>query len=130
MSNSKHRPLTSVEHYLEAILILSQNSSEIKSIDLAHHLGVSKASVSKTLPLLVEQDYLKHEAYGNIELTEKGKKVAEVVFRKHKVLKTFLMRMLGVEEEQAEREACLMEHSLSMSTLEKWENFIRDFEGA
>lgn len=124
MSNNTHRPLTSVEHYLEAIFILHEKTKEIKSVELAEHLKVSKASVSKTLPLLADQGYILHEAYGNITLTEKGKIVAQNVLRKHKTLKKFLTQVLKIPEERAEAEACLMEHALSLETIEKWEEFL------
>lgn len=126
MANNTHRPLTSVEHYLEAIFILHEKVEVIKSVDLAEHMKVSKASVSKTLPLLVEQGYVLHESYGNISLTPQGEKLAKSVLRKHKTLKNFLTQVLAVPEERAEQEACLMEHALSLETIEKWEHFLEN----
>ena len=63
------------------------------------------------------------EPYGNIELTEKGARVAAHVLGRHKVLKAFLLK-LGVCDETAEKDACLMEHILSAETMERVQDFL------
>ena len=63
------------------------------------------------------------EPYGNIELTEKGARVAALVLGRHVVLKAFLLK-LGVSERIAEKDACLMEHVLSAETMERVQEFL------
>ena len=65
----------------------------------------------------------KQEPYGNIELTEKGTRVAALVLGRHVVLKAFLLK-LGVSERTAEKDACLMEHILSAETMERVQEFL------
>ena len=65
---------------------------------------------------------MNQEPYGDIELTAKGRRIAASVLSRHTLLKAFLMK-LNVPEEQADNDACLMEHILSATTLDR----IRDF---
>ena len=68
------------------------------------------------------------EPYGNIELTEKGVRVASFVLGRHTVLKAFLLK-LGVGERNAEKDACLMEHILSAETMERVQDFLGQKNG-
>lgn len=121
----KNRLLMSSEDYLEAILHLSEFCVMVKSTDVAKYLGVSKASVSKAMHILTENEYVEHKHYGQIMLTEKGKKLAEMVMLKHNVLKCFLIECLGVNEETADEEACVIEHTISQTTLTKLIDFLQ-----
>ena len=51
--------LSSAQDYLEAILELSENSSNVKSVDVAKKLDVSRASVNRAVNVLKEQGYIK-----------------------------------------------------------------------
>ena len=57
-------------------------------------------------------------------LTAKGRRVANSVLTRHNILKAFLVK-LGVTEQVADNDACLMEHILSAQTMDR----IRDFLG-
>lgn len=109
------------EDYLEAIYRLSREGSEdggsVRSVDVADHLGVSKASVNKALSMLKETGMVTQSRYGRVTLTEAGAEYAALVWRAHRALRTFLECDLGVEPDVADREACLMEHVLSADTM-------------
>lgn len=111
------------EDYLEAIYRLSTEGGSadgsVRSVDVAEQLGVSKASVNKALSMLKETDMVAQNRYGRVTLTEKGRRYAAVVWRAHRALRTFLESDLGVEQEVADQEACLMEHVLSEDTMER-----------
>lgn len=115
----------SQQDYLEAILDLGEGS--VRSIDIATALGFSRASVNKAIQSLKAQGFIEHEHYGQITLTESGLLEAQAVRRRHNLLKTFLMEILGVEEKVAEEDACRMEHVVSVQSLEKLEAFTEDF---
>ena len=76
----------SAEDYLEAILRLSQKSSEVRSVDIAAMLGVSKPSVSHAMKLLREDGYIAMDRYGTVTLLDKG---AEIARRIYEALKGF-----------------------------------------
>ena len=107
----------SAEDYLEMILMLSEKKGEVRSIDIAAGLGVSKPSVSVAMKRLREDGYILMDRDNLITLTEKGMEVASRVYRRHKTLTRFLMQ-LGVDEETAREDACKIEHDLSPQTFE------------
>ena len=105
----------SAEDYLETMLILEEKNGYIRSIDIARHLGVTKPSVSYAVKRLKESGYINMESNGPITLAPPGRKIATRVYERHKALKTFL-ELLGVDPEQAEEDACKIEHVISHDT--------------
>ena len=73
----------SAEDYLERILILHEQSEKVIALDIANSFGYSKASVSRAMKNLRENDYITVSANGNITLTDKGIKVAKKVYERH-----------------------------------------------
>lgn len=109
----------SQEDYLEAILILEKDRGTVRVKDIAGFLGVSRPSVVVALAALAGKRLVRHEHYGGVELTLKGRKVAETVYQRHQLLVTFLRRIVGVSAAVAEADACRLEHSLSPVTLNR-----------
>ncbi len=105
------------EMYLEAILVLSQKSSFVRSVDVSEYLGYSKPSVSRAMGILRSGEYIEMRKDGGITLTESGKAIAEKIFERHTVLSRLLMK-LGVSEETAAADACKMEHAISDESFE------------
>ena len=113
------------EDYLEAIVMLGGTPEKpIRSVDVANKLGVSKASVNKAITLLKEKGFLDQPYYGDITLTADGYEYVQAVYKRHRYLRGFLEKALGIESEVAEDEACLMEHAISDDSFEKWVAFI------
>lgn len=108
------------EDYLEAILLLSDENDSVRSVDIADHLKVSKASVSKAIGILKAAGHIDHDHYGLIQMTSKGKTKAREIMQRHTMLKRFLTEVLHIDEETAEQDACRMEHVISPETKEKW----------
>lgn len=121
--NHDHALTRAGEDYLESIYRLSTESGEpdgsVRSVDVAEQLDVSKASVNKALSMLKEEDMVNQSRYGRVTLTPEGKEYAAIVWRAHRALRAFLETDLGVEAEQADEEACLMEHVLSADTMSR-----------
>ncbi|MGL4791938.1 MAG: metal-dependent transcriptional regulator [Anaerotignaceae bacterium] len=114
----------SLEDYLEAIYILYRKNAQARITDVARELDISKPSVNRAINTLKAQGLVEHEHYGDLKLTEKGEQLAKDVVKRHDVLKSFLMDCLGVKEETAEKEACLIEHNLSADTINKLIDFM------
>ena len=115
------------EDYLEAIVMLGGTpEKEIRSVDVANKMGVSKASVNKAVTILKEKGMLIQPYYGDITLTAEGYEYATAVYKRHRYLTAFLSNGLGIDEEIAEEEACLMEHAISDASFEKWVAYIDD----
>lgn len=113
------------EDYLEAIIMLGGTMEEsVRSVDVAKQLSVSKASVNKAIGLLKEKGFVEQPYYGDITLTQKGFDYGQAVYKRHRYLMAFLSKGLGISEDVAEEEACLMEHAISDSSFEKWVAYI------
>lgn len=108
----------SAEDYLETILILSTVSSDVRSIDIATEMGFSKPSVSRAMKNLRENGYILMDEKGLITLTESGKEIAERIYERHKFFTDALIA-IGVDPEIAVRDACRIEHDLSIESFEK-----------
>lgn len=102
----------SAEDYLEAILVLKELNGNVRAIDIAHHLGFSRPSVSIAMKNLRDGGYISVSGDSLISLTEKGAKIAESVYERHKILTDFLCS-LGVSDKVAKADACKIEHALS-----------------
>ncbi|MCH3967290.1 MAG: metal-dependent transcriptional regulator [Atopobiaceae bacterium] len=114
------------EDYLEAIhrIALDTGSAEVRSVDVAEKLDVSKASVTKALGALKERGLVEQARYGRVTLTPEGDELATDVWRCHRMLRAFLVSDLGVEPGTADAEACLMEHALSHDTMLRWIDYL------
>jgi Mn-dependent DtxR family transcriptional regulator len=100
----------------------------VRSVDLADHLGVSKASVNKAVGTLKQAGLVEQPHYGDLSLTLVGAEYASQVLRRHLVLFRFLTEVLGVDPAVAADEACLMEHAISSDTLERFAGFVESKE--
>lgn len=107
----------SSEDYLETILILSKEKPVVRSIDIAEELGFKKSSVSVAMKNLREKEHITVTKEGFIYLTESGKEIAEMVFERHQMLTSYLIK-IGVPEEIAASDACRIEHVISPESFE------------
>ena len=108
----------SPEDYLGTIYMLSLHSSEVRSIDVARHLGYSKPSVSVAMKRLRENGYVNMDDNNLLTLTESGLAIARSIYERHQVISGYLMS-IGVSEETALKDACRIEHVLSEETFHK-----------
>ena len=117
------------EDYLEAMVELGASvENPIRSVDVAAKMGVSKASVNKAMAVLKERGFAEQPYYGDITLTEAGYEYGMAVLERHNMLYTFLTKALGIPEDRADEEACLMEHAISDESFEKWFEFVRKLD--
>lgn len=114
----------SLEDYLECLLVL-EKSGKIRSVDVARTLNVSKPSVNKAMHLLKEKGFITQENYGDIKLTDEGRNKAGDILERHEFLKMFLKDIIKVNDEQAEIDACKMEHAISEETFDKLKEFYK-----
>ena len=121
-----HKLSMASEDYLEAIYRLKVRNGEVavRSVDVAELLDVSKASVSKALGVLRDANMIEQSRYGRVVLTPEGETYARRVWRSHRALRAFLTSCLGVQKEVADEEACLLEHYLSVDTMERWCDYL------
>ena len=95
----------SAENYLETILVLSKKLPVVRSVDISNELGFKKSSVSIAMKNLREKGHITVTDAGYIYLTESGKQIADMIYERHELLSSWLVR-LGVPEEIATEESC------------------------
>lgn len=105
-----------MEDYLEAIWNLQDKKGYVKAKDIAERLEVSRPSVSGMIKRLSENNYILYEKYGGIVFTEKGKKLAQKIKKRHNLFVEFL-KIIGVSEQNAQTDACRLEHDVSPETI-------------
>ena len=116
-----------MEDYLEVIYELIQYKGYATTIDISEYLNVSSPSVTKMVQKLNESGHLNYEKYRGIRLTDKGTLVAKSIRERHGLLAEFL-KIIGVDEDTANKDAEGIEHHLQPKTLGKLENFIKDIK--
>ena len=114
----------SAENYLETILVLSKKLPGVRSVDISNELGFKKSSVSIAMKNLREKGHITVTDAGYIYLTESGKQIADMIYERHELLSSWLVR-LGVPEEIATEDACRIEHVISKESFAAIKNHVK-----
>ncbi len=122
MNNDKLSP--NMEMYLKTILRLEHGGSPVRVKAIADALGVTMPSVSEALRSLTVKGLVDHSSYGEVGLSEDGRRVAKSVDERFELARKFLSEMLKVDEVTAEREACDIEHVVGEETLTRLAAFV------
>lgn len=118
----------SLEDYLEAIYKSLTRRGHAKTNEIAEDLGVKAPSVTEMFGKLKSEAYINYRKYEGVTLTKKGTELAKDVSEVHKNMKKFL-ELLQVSSEQADRDACKVEHNLSEESIAQLNKFINFVEG-
>jgi DtxR family transcriptional regulator, Mn-dependent transcriptional regulator len=118
----------SSENYLEMMLNIQDEEKIIKISDIARRLKISKASVTQAITKLKNLGLVIHESYDPVTFTAAGIEAVSKVRNKHRLIKKFLTEVLNIDNKIAEKDACLMEHVLSVTTINKISEFIEKAE--
>ena len=116
----------STEEYLKTMYILNKQKGMIRVTDIANKMKCSKPSVTKQLNILKENNLIKYQTYGEIELTKAGEEVAIRVLADYDILYILLHDVIGMNEETAEIEAVKIKSVISESALETISKYIKD----
>ena len=123
----EHYQTARMEDYLEVVYELVQYKGYATTIDISEYLNVSSPSVTYMMQRLNESGHLNYEKYRGIRLTDKGILVAKGIRERHGLLAEFL-KIIGVDEDTANKDAEGIEHYLQPKTLVKLEQFLKDIK--
>jgi len=101
------------EEYLEAIYRLEKKTGFAKTMELASQLKVVAGSVTNTIEGLERRGLVIHEPYRGVKLTEKGRKLALNVLRKHRLAERLLTDILHLNWSEVHESACKLEHAIA-----------------
>ncbi len=121
-----------MEDYLEAILDLEGEQRVVRVKDIAERLQVTTPSVTGALKALKARQLVQHESYGYVTLTSRGRELARQVHDRHQAIVDFLGSILHLQPEEAESDACGLEHALGAQALDRMlylTQFLHDHPG-
>lgn len=122
MSNKKIS--ASLEDYLETIYEIIEEKQGVKAVEISRRLNVGRSSVTEALKNLAEKKLVNYGRYNVISLTPTGEKIAREVRFKHQILYDFLVQILGINSNEAQENACKIEHVISEDVLRRLILFI------
>ena len=102
-----------VEEYLECIYKLEERFKTARTGDIVKSLRLSPGTVTNTLRRLERMGLIVHKPYRGVRLTEKGRRIAIEVIRRHRLSERLLTDILKLDWEKAHEAACKLEHSIS-----------------
>lgn len=125
MENIKETGISStLKEYLDVIYDISRTGLRVRTTDIARKLGISKPSVNRAVGTLKAKGYVTHEPYGAVLLTDKGRAFGENSGSRNRIVKKFLINVLSLTDDEAEREAVSIAHSISFVTAEKMRSYM------
>lgn len=113
-SNPGSRPPSEVvAHYLEAIYYMWSEGEPLRSARLADWLGVSRPTVTVAVRRMAGYGMVRMNKRKEIELTAAGRRAAEAIVRRHRIMERWLTDGLGLDWVTADEEAARLEHAVS-----------------
>ena len=101
------------EDFLQAIYRLQERNGAARTGELVKTLKVVPGTVTNTVERLERRGLVTHEAYRGVKLTEKGRRIALRVLRRHRLSERLLTEILDVEWDESHQVASQLEHGVS-----------------
>jgi DtxR family Mn-dependent transcriptional regulator len=112
-NGAAHGPSEVVSHYLEAIYYIWNEGEAVRSARLADWLSVSRPTVTVAVRRMSRDGLVRLNARKEIELTARGRRMAESIVRRHRIMERWLTDGLGLDWVTADAEAARLEHAVS-----------------
>lgn len=106
----------SAAHYLMTIRELIDDQGYARVTDIARQLSITRGSCSISLKPLKRRGLVVEDQNRFLRLSDEGERLAALVERNDQLLQIFFRDVLGVDAEQAEIDACKIEHLISLET--------------
>lgn len=113
------------EEYLELIYKLEEREGVAKTGQIAQELKVALGTVTNTVANLEKKGFLIHRPYAGIKLTEKGRKIALNILRKHRLSERLLADILKISWSAIHDIACKLEHIINGDVTEAIEKSLQ-----
>jgi DtxR family Mn-dependent transcriptional regulator len=113
-----------LEDYLESIKMLCDKKGFARVKEISKMLNVEMPSVTSALKKLKDKRLIVYEKYGYIKLTPDGNIMAKKIYKRHEKIKEFFEKLLNIDSEIAQEDACKIEHSISEDTFNRVLSFL------
>ena len=114
----------SAAHYLMTVNELVNDQGYARVTDIAKSMGITRGSCSISLKPLKKRGLVVEDQNKFLRLSDEGKQLVRLIEKNDKLLETLFRDVLGVENDQAEIDACKIEHLISIETSAKLERFL------
>lgn len=112
------------ENYLKALFSLAAETGEVNVNDLSKRLGIKMPTVTSMMKKLAAKKLVHYESYKPLRLTDKGKKEAALIIRKHRLTEMYLVEKMGFGWEQVHDIAEQIEHISSPEFFAKMDELL------
>lgn len=112
------------ENYLKALFHLQDEEGEVGVNELSKALDVKMPTVNSMVKKLAEKSLLFYESYKPVRLTDKGKRVAASIIRKHRLTEMYLVERMGFAWDEVHEIAEQMEHIDSPKFFQKMDELL------
>ncbi len=112
------------ENYLKALFNISNETGEVNVAELSKHLDIKMPTVTSMMKKLSEKKLVHYESYKPLKLTDKGKKEAALIIRKHRLTEMFLVEKMKIGWEDVHDIAEQVEHIKSPVFFEKMDELL------
>lgn len=121
--NSMHT--LTAENYLKAIYRIFESTGEVVSTNaIAENLQINAASVTDMFKKLGQQKLVVYEKSKGVKPTEKGRKIALQIIRKHRLWETFMVEKLKLSWDEVHEIAEQLEHVHSDLLIERLDQLL------
>lgn len=117
----------SAAHHLLAIMELKTKRGYARVTDVAKHLNITTGSASTNLKSLKGKGLIVEDDNRFLVLSNEGENMAKAIVFRNELVREFLEKVLKVTPEQAEVDACKIEHLVSAETSSKLQKFLKDY---
>ena len=116
---------TNVQDYLKVIWDLEEwDDGPVHPTDIAERTGMKQSTISGALSRMVNAGLVEHKPYGRVGLTSAGRRSAVTMVRRHRLLETFLVEVLGYSWDEVHEEADALEHAVSEKMVDRIDHYL------
>jgi DtxR family Mn-dependent transcriptional regulator len=112
------------ENYLKALYNIANEAGEVNVAELSKSLDIKMPTVTSMMKKLAKKNLVHYESYKPLRLTEKGKKEAGLIIRKHRLTEMFLVDKMKMGWEDVHDIAEQIEHIQSPVFFEKMDELL------
>lgn len=112
------------ENYLKALYHLTADKKEVSVNELAKRMDLKMPSVTSMMKKMADEKLIKYEKYKPVKLTDKGKKMAGLIIRKHRLTEMFLVNVMNFGWEEVHEIAEQVEHIKSAAFFRKMDEML------
>jgi len=85
---------------------------------------MKQSTISGALSRMVNAGLVEHKPYGRVGLTSAGRRSAVTMVRRHRLLETFLVEVLGYSWDEVHEEADALEHAVSEKMVDRIDRYL------